>query len=102
MINLRKSWDKNFIEITQNNALTQGKVKKSSKIVKKVIGITDELKENMLKLHYKYWELKHKIKFLNFRLEFIMSKGDDFSKELVRILFAIFVILINSIYIGKK
>lgn len=83
MDNLNKVWKTAYQDIVQNNALSQGKSKKSSKVVKKVLSITDKTKNNILALYFKHCELKHKIKFLKFRLESIHQTGDDFTNQLV-------------------
>ena len=72
-------WDKNITDITKNNAL--GKSKKSGKLAKKVLGITEETKTDVLKLYLKSWDTKHQIKFIKYRMSINENGGENFQNE---------------------
>ena len=85
--NLVKIWDKSFIDITQNNVLGQGKTtKKTQKIISKVLDISDSTKQNILDLYFKFCEIKHFIRFKQYRLETSTNKTDESTVEFVSIL----------------
>lgn len=78
---LTEIWEKNFIAITQKHALGKGKGKKIAKTVKKVIAISESLKQNVIQLYYQYWELRFKIRYTIYRIDVAEGKGMDFGKE---------------------
>ena len=86
MINITKLWDRSYIDITQNNALLlTGNKKNAKKVSKKVLAISDDVKLNVLKLYDKHCQMRHKIKFMQFRQKF--SKNDEFATQIVSLPF---------------
>lgn len=51
---LDKNWDKQYINITQNNLLGKQKPKKIAKIMKKIYAITNDTKEKVIRLYYDF------------------------------------------------
>ena len=49
---LEKTWDKSYINITQNNVLGKSKSKKVTKLMKKIYAISNETKERVLKCYF--------------------------------------------------
>ena len=62
MKTLTKSWDIQYNNITQNNIL--GKGKKVAKLMKKIFALPNDLRDKVLKLHFKFCEIKLKLWFM--------------------------------------
>jgi len=60
-------WNKQFMNITQNNILGKSKTKKISKLMKKIYSISDDTKYRVLKLFMELCTLRFKIWFAQHR-----------------------------------
>ena len=54
MKTLTKAWEIQYHNITQNNILGKGKAKKVSKLMKKIFGISHDLRDKILNLHFNF------------------------------------------------
>lgn len=76
---LVKTWTNIVTDIAKNNSLS--KSKKTSKLSKKIMGITEEEKIDILTLYLKSWETKHHIEFIKYRMQMNESGGENFDNE---------------------
>lgn len=61
---LTRAWDIQFHNITQNNILGKTKAKKTSKLMKKIFAIPNDLRDKVMMLHFKFSEIRLRLSFL--------------------------------------
>lgn len=78
---LDKAWEKQILSLTENSVMTKGKNKKVSKLMKKIMVITRDTKQKVIRLYFESRVLKYKVQFLHYYMSKTEFIQDMFSKE---------------------